>query len=91
MKNILILASVVVLGATTSCTRVYPGMVTTAASVKEGIIKKNVWIFGIGGANVDVSAYTAAKNAGITRIATVDRGVRYGLFRTTFITKVTGE
>jgi PBP1b-binding outer membrane lipoprotein LpoB len=73
----------------TSCTRVYPGMVTTASVVKTGEAKATVW-FGIA-VNVDVSIATAAKNGGITKVATVDYGVKPGLFRTKYFTRVTGE
>lgn len=88
MKKIVILSTVFACIALTSCTRVYPGMVTTAGSVKQGIAKQKVF-FGLG--NIDVSAATAAKNGGITKIATVDRGVKGGLFSKTYFTVVTGE
>lgn len=74
---------------TASCARVYPGMVTTASVVKTGEAKKKVW-FGIA-KNVDVSIATAAKNGGITKVATVDYGVKPGLFKTIYFTRVTGE
>ncbi|MCC6372269.1 MAG: hypothetical protein IT236_14795 [Bacteroidia bacterium] len=90
MKKLVLISKVLVLSLVmASCTRVYPGMVTTAASVKEGIAKKKVW-FGIA-MNVDVSLATAAKNGGITKIATVDYGVKGGLFSKTYFVKVTGE
>ncbi|MCE3227251.1 MAG: TRL-like protein family [Bacteroidetes bacterium] len=90
MKKIIILVAVAALGAaTTSCTVVFPGMVTQASSVKEGIAKKKVW-FGIA-KDVDVSVATAAKNGGITKVATVDYGFKGGLFSKTYFTKVTGE
>ena len=89
MKKLFILTAVIALGALTSCTKIYPGMVTTAGSVKEGIAKKKVW-FGIA-MNVDVSIATAAKNGGITKVATVDYGTKGGLFNVTYFTKVTGE
>jgi hypothetical protein len=89
MKKVLILTSVIALGALTSCTQIYPGMVSTAGAVKEGIAKKKVW-FGIA-MNVDVSIQTAAKNGGLKKVATVDYGVKGGIFNKTYFTKVTGE
>ena len=88
MKKIIILISIA-LTTLSSCTAVFPGMVTTAASVKTGIASKKVW-FGIA-KNVDLSIATAAKNGGITRVATVDYGFKGGLFSKTYFTKVTGE
>lgn len=89
MKKIVLLSSVLVIVGITSCTHVYPGMVTTASSVKKGEAKKKVW-FGIA-KDVDVSIATAAKNGGITKVATVDYGVKGGLFSKTYFTIVTGE
>ncbi|MDX2174712.1 MAG: TRL domain-containing protein [Bacteroidota bacterium] len=89
MKKIALFITVVVAFATTSCTKVYPGMVTTATIVKTGEAKKVVW-FGIA-KDVDVSIATAAKNGGITKVATVDYGYKWGLFKTTYFTRVTGE
>ncbi len=90
MKKIFILIIAAVAFISTSCvTRVYPGMVTQASSVKTGIASKRVW-FGIA-KDVDVSIATAAKNGGIKRVATVDYGIRFGFFNRTYFTKVTGE
>ena len=51
------------------------------------------WMFnGMIGGNVDVSLQTAAKNGGITKIATVDVRVKDVLgFMQTYTTVVTGE
>jgi hypothetical protein len=38
-----------------------------------------------------VSVEKAAKNGGITKIATMDYSMRYGLFRNTYKTIVTGN
>lgn len=89
MKRIFLLGFVIAAFSITSCTVVYPGMVTTAASIKEGVAKKKVW-FGIA-MNVDLSIATAAKNGGITKVATVDYGMKGGLFSKTYFVKVTGE
>lgn len=90
MKKVIVSLKLVVLASVfASCTVVYPGMVTTASSVKKGVAKKKVW-FGIA-MNVDISAATAAKNGGITKVATVDHGLKGGLFSTTYFTVVTGE
>jgi hypothetical protein len=89
MKKLYISTVLLTVLVASSCTRVYPGMVSSAASHKEGIAKKRVW-FGIA-KDVDVSIATAAKNGGITKVATVDYGIKGGLFSTTYFTKVTGE
>jgi hypothetical protein len=89
MKKLFILGSVVLAMGLTSCTAYFPGMVTTASSIKTGEAKKKVW-FGMA-FNVDVSVATAAKNGGITKVATVDYGMKGGLFSKTYIVKVTGE
>lgn len=89
MKKIILSAAVIGACALSSCTHIYPGMVTTAKSVKTGEAKKKVW-FGLG-SNIDVSVATAAKNGGITKVATVDYGVKSGLFSKTYITRVSGE
>ena len=89
MKKIFLLGFVIAAFGITSCTAVYPGMVTTAASIKEGVVKKKVW-FGVA-MNVDLSIATAAKNGGITKVATVDYGMKGGLFSKTYFLKVTGE
>lgn len=89
MKKILLMSSVIALVGFTSCTRVFPGMVTTASSIKTGEARKKVW-FGIA-KSIDVSIATAAKNGGITKVATVDYGFKGGLFSKTYFTKVTGE
>lgn len=90
MKKLILSAQVILVASVlASCTMVYPGMVTTASSLKKGVAKKKVW-FGIA-KNVDVSAAAAAKKGGITKIATVDYGVKGGLFSTTYFTIVTGE
>ncbi len=89
MKKTALFIAVIGAMALASCTRYYPGMVTTAASLKTGEARKTVW-FGIA-TNVDVSVATAAKNGGLTKVATVDYGIKSGLFKTVYITRVTGE
>lgn len=92
MKKIILTGKVLLLTfAFASCTvtRIYPGMLTGASSLKEGKAEKKVW-FRMA-SNIDVSIATAAKNGGITKVATVDYGYRKGLFSVTYITKVTGE
>ncbi len=88
-KSIIIISSVVVSMFTTSCMVTFPGIATQASSVKVGIAEKKVW-FGIA-KDIDVSIATAAKNGGIKKVATVDYGVKGGLFSRTYFTKVTGE
>lgn len=88
-KSIIIISTVVVSLFTTSCMVTFPGIATQASSVKVGVAEKKVW-FGIA-KDIDVSIATAAKNGGIKKVATVDYGVKGGLFSKTYFTKVTGE
>ena len=86
MKKILILACVAILA--TSCTITYPGIATGNEATKTGEAKEKLFM-GLGSANL--GAETAAKNAGITKIATVDYSVKAGLFFTTYKVIVTGN
>ena len=90
MKKIILIIVVLVAFANTSCNVVYRPISTTASSVKTGEAKGTAW-FGVFFKDIDVSIATAAKNGGITKIATVDHGIKIGLFRTRYFTKVTGE
>lgn len=85
-----IMAGVAVAVALSSCSFAAPGWATNNASVKTGIAERKV-ILGITFGTTDLSQTTAAKNGGITKIATVDFKVTGGLFSTTYTTVVTGE
>jgi hypothetical protein len=74
----------------TSCTISYPGIATGNTIEKTGTASRKVW-FGIAIRPVDLSIETAAKNAGITKIATVDYSVTGGLFTVTYKVTVTGN
>ena len=75
--------------ALTSCAGGYVAMTTTnKIGTKVGIARDRVW-FGLG--SIDASAATAARQGGITKIATCESFVRAGLFSATYYTKVTGE
>jgi len=88
MKKILYLG---ILGvALTSCSVTYPGIATGNVREKEGVSQKTIFL-GIALKPVDVSIEKAAKNGKITKIATVDHQVSYGLFTTTYKTIVTGN
>lgn len=90
MKRIGILSLLIlVISTASSCMVSYNNMVAPAASVKTGVVRKTVW-FGLA-RKVDVSIATAAKSAGITKVATVDYVKRVGYFRTIYVTTVTGE
>lgn len=91
-KNILFGIIVISLS---SCTIVNPyvgpqALVTkNPTGSKVGIAEQRVW-FGVYPMHIDVSITKAAKKGKITKIATVDSEVRYGLFSTTYKTIVTG-
>lgn len=75
-----------------SCSVSGPGFVTdNAVNTKTGEASYNVWIFGIRPMDADASIRTAAKNGGITKVASVDYKVKGGLLKTTYSTIVTGE
>lgn len=73
-----------------SCTATFPGIATGNTIVKTGEAKKTVW-FGIAIKPVDVSIAKAAKNGGITKVATIDYQIQGGLFKKTYKTIITGE
>jgi len=73
-----------------SCSVTYPGIATGNVASKEGVAKKKI-ILGIALKPVDVSIETAAKNGGISKVATVDYQVSKSLFSTTYKTIVTGN
>ncbi len=73
-----------------SCTISYPGIATGNANEKSGTASRKIW-FGIALRPVDLSIQTAAKNGGITKIATVDYSLRQGLFSRTYKIEVTGN
>ncbi len=74
----------------TSCTISYPGIATGNTIEKSGTASRKIW-FGIAIRPVDLSIHTAAKNGGITKIATVDYSIKQGLFTTTYKIEVTGN
>ena len=86
MKKILILVCVAIFA--TSCTITYPGIATGNEATKTGIVKEKLFL-GLGSANLGVE--TAAKNGGITKVATVDYAVKGGLLFTTYTVIVTGN
>lgn len=92
MKNIkkylLVLAAGSIL---TSCSISGPLMVTNnPIGSKRGVAERTIW-FNITFGHTDLGVATAAKNGGITKIATVDWKVTSKLFRSTYSTVVTGE
>jgi hypothetical protein len=86
-----IFAASVVAIAMASCTAGSPGIATGAQSLKTGVSERTIWL-GITLGNTDLSAATAAKNGGITKVATIDFEVVAGKpLRTILRTVVTGE
>lgn len=90
LKRILPLAIVAVVLA--SCSVSAPLLATdNKGGVKQGIAEYTI-IFGFMPLNADASIATAAKNGGITKVATVDQVIKAsGFFKTTVQTIVTGE
>jgi hypothetical protein len=89
MKKIILLASSALIMA--SCSVSGPMMVSNnKIGSKRGVASRKI-IFGITFGHTDLSLQTAAKNGGITKIATVDWKVKGGVFSRTYSTIVTGE
>lgn len=90
MRKYILSIGTAALIALCSCTVTFPGVATSnPIGSKTGIAEKKIFIFPIG--NTDIGIEKAAKNGGITKIATVDYSIRAGLFTTTYKTIVTGE
>jgi uncharacterized protein YceK len=95
MKNIaLVVLAVLAIMTIAGCTTTVPFDVTNnAVGSKVGEATGKINFYGSLGGNADYSLQTAAKNGGITRIATVDLRITNmlgGLF-VTYTTIVTGE
>jgi hypothetical protein len=91
MKKIKLLIAIFTVVLMTSCSISGPLVVTdNKALEKRGEASYTSW-FGFPPFNGDASIQTAAKNGGITKVATVDRKVYGGLFRVTVTTTVTGS
>jgi len=84
---VIFLSSCAVSGPTT-----IPAALVTTNDVgsKEGMAEKTIW-FGIWIGNTDLSITKAAKDGGITKVATVDSEIESSFFRSTYRTIVTGE
>ncbi len=89
MKKILFFGAIAFSMSLTSCSVMYPGIATDASSTKVHIEEKKVF-FGIA-KDINLGLANAAKKGGITKIATVDYGVKVGLISTTYRVKITGE
>jgi outer membrane lipoprotein SlyB len=95
MKKVLVFLAILVVLALTGCTSTAPlDLTNNTVGSKVGESSGTVILGGIFTKDlvVDYSIQTAAKNAGITRVATVDTKV-YKVFNfvTTYTTIVTGE
>lgn len=92
MKKILKLTVIAaVLASMTSCSIALPGLVTrNSVGTKVGTAERKIFL-GLAFGHTDLSLTKAAKNGGITKIATVDYKVTGGLFSKTYATIVTGE
>jgi hypothetical protein len=92
MKNIKKISIIALLGGFLgSCSLSGPLMVTNnSVGSKKGEASRKIFLnFTLG--HTDLGAITAAKNGGITKIATVDWKVTNGILTTTYTTVVTGE
>ena len=76
----------------TSCSISGPLLVTdNKAMEKRGEASYNIYLGFIRPMRADASIQTAAKNGNITKVATVDRKIYGGLFKSTITTTVTGS
>lgn len=93
MKNIIKIAMVLAVALTfSSCTvnQVFPGMHTDNKIDKVGKTSKKC-VFNMCFGHAELGAIAAARNGGISKIATVDHGIRGSFFSVTYETIVTGE
>ena len=88
-NKILPFAFIAILFASCSVSR--PILITDNASKKTGTAELNVVLGIFRPMEADLSIAKAAKNGGITKVATVDYTVESKLFKTTYKTIVTGE
>lgn len=86
-----IIAALVITVTMASCSISAPYLVTDNAGPKKGEASYSVILGIFRPMDADVSIKTAAKNGGITKVASVDWRVESKLFKTTYITVVTGE
>ncbi len=86
--SILIVAFTLV--SMTACSVSGPILVTDNTNEKTGKASYKT-IFGFPPKTADASIATAAKNGGITKVASVDFKVKAGIFKTTYTTIVTGN
>lgn len=92
MKKLRTVLGIGMVALLTSCSISGPLLVTdNKALEKRGEASYTVWLGFIRPMTADASIKTAAKNGGITKVATVDVKVYGGLFKTTYSTIVTGE
>lgn len=92
MKKLKTLFAVGALAIMTSCSISGPILVTdNTALTKRGEASYTVWLGFIRPMTSDASIMTAAKNGGITKVATVDSHIQSGFFKKTYSTVVTGE
>jgi hypothetical protein len=94
MKKMLVLLAALAIFVMAGCTTVVPvDLTTNAVGSKVGESKARVFSGGQFGGNFDWSIQTAAKNGGITKIATVDKKTTriLGGLIITHVTIVTGE
>ncbi|NJM15732.1 MAG: hypothetical protein HC896_10525 [Bacteroidales bacterium] len=90
MKKLIILSLSTLALVVTSCSINAPLGATSNKIEKSGVATRTIW-FNLAFGNTDVSLQAAAKNGGITKIATADYYYRAGLFKKTYTTTVTGE
>lgn len=87
------LKSVMICGLLTlaSCSVSGPYLVTDNTAEKRGESSYSVILGIFRKKNCDASIKKAAENGGITKVATVDNRIESKLFKTTYITVVTGN
>ena len=92
MKNLKkYLALAIVVSFLASCSVSGPLYVTNnTITKKRGVAHRTIFL-GFTFGNTDLGVITAAKNGGISKVATVDWKITSGFFRTTYETVVTGE
>jgi len=73
-----------------SCTVTYPGLATSNRIEKTGEASRTI-LFGLAFGHTNLGIEKAAKDAKITKIATVDYSIKMGLFTTKYKLIISGE
>ncbi len=90
MKNLTIISGLALVLSFSSCTMTYPGQATSNRIEKTGEASKTIFL-GLAFGHTDLGIEKAAKDAKITKIATMDYSVKMGLITQKYTLIISGE